>query len=52
MIEQAKLEFLQTHSAVPISVQLVEQVFKFLNKSPQAPAQRLPHSSCPPPTAQ
>lgn len=33
MIEQAKLELLQTHSAVPILVQLVEQVFKFLNKS-------------------
>ena len=33
MIEQAKLELLQTHSAIHILVQLVEQVFRFLNKS-------------------
>ena len=33
MIEQAKLELLQTHSAIPILVQLVEQVFRFLKKS-------------------
>lgn len=33
MIEQANLELLQTHSTIPILVQLVEQVFKFLKKS-------------------
>lgn len=33
MIEQAKLELLQTHSAIPILVQLAEQVFKLLEKS-------------------
>ena len=33
MIEQANLELLQTHSTIPILVQLVEQVFKLLEKS-------------------
>lgn len=33
VIEQAKLELLQTYSTIPILVQLVEQVFKFLKKS-------------------
>ena len=33
MIEQPKLELLQTHSTIPILVQLVEQVFKLITKS-------------------
>lgn len=46
MIEQPKLELLQTHSTIPIIlVQLVEQVFKLITKAPQASAQKLLLSS-------
>lgn len=38
MIEQAKLEFLETHSAVSILIQFVKQIFQFLDKS---------HHTCP-----
>lgn len=50
MVEQAELEFLETHSSVSILIQFVEQVFQLLRKGQRTSAwrPRLPAAACSP----
>lgn len=48
MIEQAKLEFLKTHSAISILVQFVKQILQFLDESHHTCAEATTTQAFPP----
>lgn len=52
MIEQAKLEFLKTHSAVSVLIQFVKQILQFLDKSHHTSAEATPTQAFPPQAGQ